>query len=42
MQYTIHQMLKKFHLEKINGTKIALFFLPRAPTHHSFTFDLPL
>ena len=26
----------------MNGTKNALFFLPRAPTHHSFTFDLQL
>ena len=44
IQYTIHwaesQMLKKFLLDKINGTKNALFFLWRAPTHHSFTFNL--
>ena len=33
-------MLKKFSLDKINGTKNALFFLLRAPTHHSFTFNL--
>ena len=33
-------MLKKCPLEKINGTKNALFFLLRAPTHHSFTFNL--
>ena len=33
-------MLKKFPSEKINGTKNALFFLSRAPTHHSFTFNL--
>ena len=33
-------MLKKFPLDKINGTKDALFFLSRAPTHHSFTFNL--
>ena len=26
--------------DKINGTKHALFFLSRASTHHSFTFDL--
>ena len=25
---------------KINVTKNALFFLSRAPTHHSFTFNL--
>ena len=33
-------MLKKFPLGKINGTKNALFFLSRAPTHHSFTLNL--
>ena len=33
-------MLKKFPSDKINGTKNALFFLSRAPTHHSFTFNL--
>ena len=42
IQYIIHwdktQMLKKFSSDKINGTKDALFFLSRAPTHHSFTF----
>ena len=32
-------MLKKFPSEKINGTKDHLFFLSRAPTHHSFTFN---
>ena len=32
--------MKKFRLEKINGSKNALFFLSRAPTHHSFTFNL--
>ena len=26
--------------DKINGTKNALFFLSRAPAHHSFTFNL--
>ena len=26
--------------DKINGTKNPLFFLLRAPTHHSFTFNL--
>ena len=43
IQYTIHwdktQMLKKFPLDKINGTKNALFFLSQAPAHH-FTFNL--
>ena len=33
-------MLKKFPSEKINGTKNALFLLSRAPTHHSFIFNL--
>ena len=33
-------MLKKFPSDKINGTKSALFFISRAPTHHSFTFYL--
>ena len=32
-------MLKKFPSNKIIVTKNALFFLSRAPTHHSFTFD---
>ena len=32
-------MFKKNPLDKINGTKTALFFLLRAPTYHSFTFD---
>ena len=32
-------MFKKFSLDKINGTKQMLFFLSRAPTHDSFTFD---
>ena len=27
-------------LDKINGTKNALFFLLRAQTHHSFTFNV--
>ena len=31
---------KKFLLDKINGTKNALFFLLRAPTNHRFTFNL--
>ena len=33
-------MLKKFHLDKINGIKNALFFLSRALSHHSFIFNL--
>ena len=33
-------MSKEFPSDKINGTKNALFFLSRAPTHQSFTFDL--
>ena len=33
-------MLKKFPSDKINGTKNALFFLSRAPTHHSLAFNL--
>ena len=33
-------MLKKFPSDKITGTKNAFFFLSRAPTHHSFTFNL--
>ena len=32
-------MLKTFPLGKINSTKNALFFLSRAPIHHSFTFN---
>ena len=36
----IKQIFKNFHSDKISGTKNALFFLSRAPTHHSFTFDL--
>ena len=36
----ITQMLKKFSSDKVNGTKNALLFLSRAPTHHSFTFNL--
>ena len=33
-------MLKEFSSDKRNGTKNPLFFLLRAPTHHSFTFNL--
>ena len=32
-------MFKKNPSDKTNGTKNALFFLSRAPTHHSFTFN---
>ena len=32
-------MLKKFPSDKINGTKNALFFLSRAPTHYRVTFN---
>ena len=33
-------MLKKIPSDKINGIRNVLFFLSRAPTHHSFTFNL--
>ena len=33
-------MLKKFTLDKIDGTKNALPSLSRALAHHSFTFNL--
>ena len=33
-------MLKQIPSEKLSGTKNALFFFSRAPTHHSFTFNL--
>ena len=33
-------MLKKISSNKINGTKNVLFFLLRAPAHHSFIFNL--
>ena len=32
-------MLKKILSDKINVAKNALFFLSRAPAHHSFTFN---
>ena len=32
-------MLRKFSLDNISVTKNALFFLSRAPTHHSVTFN---
>ena len=35
-------MLKKFPSDKINGIKNALFFLSRAPVHHTFIFNLRL
>ena len=35
-------MLQIFLLDKISNTKSALFFLSRAPTHHSLTFNLQL
>ena len=33
-------MLKKFPSDKTDDTKSALFFLLRAPSHYSFTFNL--
>ena len=33
-------MLKKFPLDKINDIKSGLFFLSRAPAHHSFYSNL--
>ena len=33
-------MLKTLPSDKRNGTKNDLFFLSRAPTHHSFIFNL--
>ena len=33
-------MLKESPLDKINGTKNALFCLSGAPIHHIFTFNL--
>ena len=33
-------MLKNLASGKLNATKNALFFLLRAPTHHSFVFNL--
>ena len=37
-----HKIFKKVISDKINGTKIALFFLSRAPSHDSFNFNLQL
>ena len=31
--------IKHKPLDKVNGTKNALFFLSRVPTDHSFTFN---
>ena len=46
IQYIIHwdkiQILRNFSSGKIKSTKNALFFLSRAPTHHTFTFNLRL
>ena len=36
----LKQIFKKFPSDKINMTKNALFLISRAPTHHSFTFNL--
>ena len=38
IQYTIHTNVKKFSAVKIDGTKVALFFLSGATTHHSLIF----
>ena len=44
--YSIHYALRntnvknKFTSGKINGTKYTVFFLSRAPTRRSFTFNL--
>ena len=44
ISYTIHwdkrRMSKKLPLDKINGTKNALFFLSQVPTKNGFTFNL--
>ena len=41
IQYTDKtQMLKRFFSNKINGTQMPSFFLSRASTHHSFTFNM--
>ena len=46
IKYIIHwdktQTLEQFPSDKINVAKNALLFLLRAPTHHSFTFNLLL
>ena len=34
-----HKSKKKFPSDKISGTKNSLFFISRAPIHHSFTFN---
>ena len=33
-------MLKKFSSDKRSGANTTLFSISRAPTHHSFTFNL--
>ena len=46
VRYTIHWdktqmiLIKKLPSDKINSTKKTFFFLSRAPTHQSFTFNL--
>ena len=44
IQCTIHwnktQIFRKFPSDKICSTKMRFFFLLRAPTHHSFIFNL--
>ena len=44
IQYITHwdktQILKKLPSDEINGTKNALFFLSRSPTHHNFILNL--
>ena len=38
---TLNTNVKKFPSDKINVTKNAFFFLSRAPTNHSLTFNSP-
>ena len=40
VHYTLRQIFKKFPSDKVNGAKSALFFLSRAPSHHSYTLQL--
>ena len=42
MHWDSTQMLKKSPSDKINGTKNSHFLRSRAPTLHSFTFNLQL
>ena len=38
---TLHiEIIKKLSSDKTKGTKYAFFFLSRAPSNHSFTFNL--